>query len=118
MDYTYNAEYGRSDHIGRKRLKDKFGDDILWQHDYDILVHKGLIQVMKEDKIPFKRLLTILQAETVKAMHAGDRWRLPVWQILDKYQGPAYSCAQGTPLAEALRYYWYDHLGVERSRND
>ena len=93
MNYVYSEKYGdRSDQFEYSRrlnlrLKDRHGDDIPWQADHDTAVDKGLVRVMKEDKMPFARLIAVLRAETVKAMHSQDRWRVPAHQLMDRYKG-------------------------------
>lgn len=113
MQYTYSATYGdRSVLETRTRLRDQHGDEIPWQSEYDAAVDNGLLRIMKEDKLRFATLLKTLRAETVKQMHSRDRWREPAYTQLDRYCGVPYACADGTPVAQALHWYWYDHLGV------
>ena len=117
MQYTYSVQYGdRSVLETRKRCRDRHGDEIPRQSEYDAAVDKGLLQAMKEDKLPFNKLLTRLRDEAVKQMHSRDRWREPAYTQLDRYCGVPYACADGTPVAQALRWYWYDHLGVAHDR--
>ena len=113
MKYTYSEKYGVDNGKG-KRKKDEFGNDIPWQREFDGKVDKGLMQVAKEDRLPFAQLIAVIQRETVRDMHSEDRWRVPAYMRLDAFQGPCYACSDGTTRVDALRYYWYDQLGVER----
>lgn len=115
MQYTYSETYGKHEHLSSAAIKRLHDNGLQTQQEYDALVDKGLLQCMKEDKMHFARLRKVLQAETAKAQHSQDRWRVPAWQMLDKYTGPCYALPEESDSSLALRYYWYDHLSVARA---
>ena len=103
MEYIYSASYGQGPkERGKKRLRDRHGDEMSWQHEYDKAVDKGLVQIMKEDKMPFPKLIAVLREETEKAMHSEDRWRVPAYQLMEKYTG-SYGVGR-------FNQYWIEQL--------
>jgi hypothetical protein len=114
MEYKYSDKYNVRPFLTRKKVQELHNNSLCTQQEYDTQVDKGLLQVMKEDKLAFKALITKIQREMVREQHSEDRWRIPAYEQLGKYKGKAYNVAEGTPLSDALRWYWYDHLGVGR----
>jgi len=104
MEYIYSATYGdRSKVETRKRLKDRRGDEIPWQSEYDNAVDKALIQNMKEDKLSFPKLLAVLRKETAQHMKQGRGYT-----ILYQYVG--HDDVLSYEGFSNLMNYWKDQL--------
>ena len=72
MDYIYSDRFGETDRYQRQR---------------DTAADKGLLQVQKEDRLPFKKLIEVLRKEMIRDIRAADRALPSPCEHLSRYKG-------------------------------
>ena len=108
MDYIYSEHYGDPTFVTIQYDAAKGKHVTVRGPKLDAAADKGLLQVMKEDRLTLRQLLAILRRETTQALHRGDASITPAYQRLQLYAGaPGY----GTDTT-GYRWYWYNQLGV------
>ncbi len=91
-----------TENVIHKDIKESDVDIIETMLCVNCLTHRAKLQTIKEDKLPFDKLLKKIRDETYKRMHREDQYRPSPYDMPDKYKGSS--------TYSTLSLYWVEQL--------